>query len=277
MLPDAPRRAASIRERGESYRQQHFPRTGDLLLQLAQIVERGEDDKRERIFNQIAPTYRDEYSGGDSEFLALHDFIDGVLIDLISANRTGFSRKLLEVSPLIASMGKAATVMEKMASLFLSAESLPNEEKYYAACLLHAMDIEGQFDEACRLIYVLFKASLGEDITLSEARGLQVREIRDRMRQPSNGGSEILFRGWQEGHLRNCVAHMRLQYNAANNSMHFVDVNGSGVETYNETWLYEQFVKFFHLANGVSLVFLHLAMILGVRDMVFATNPFDVT
>src|SRR5208283_3918850 len=70
LLPDAPRRAANIREKGEVYRQQHFPRTGALLLQLAQVVETGEDDKREGVFNQIAPTYRDEYSGGDSEFLA---------------------------------------------------------------------------------------------------------------------------------------------------------------------------------------------------------------
>jgi len=155
--------------------------------------------------------------------------------------------------------------------------SLPNEEKYYAACLLHAMDIEGQFDEACRVNYVLFKASLGEDVTLSQAAGLTVREIRERMRQASNGRSEILFLGWQEGHLRNCFAHMRITYDATNNTMRFVDVNASGVETYNETWTYEQFVKFYNLANGVSLVFLHLTMILGARDMAFAANPFGTS
>lgn len=276
LLPDAPRRAASIRERGELYRQQHFPRTGDLLLELARVVEAGEDDKREATFNQIAPTYRQEYSGGDSDFLALHDFIDGNIKGAISANSAMFTRKLLEVTPLISSMGKAATVMGKMATVFLSRGRLPKEEQYYAACLLHAMDIEGQFDEACRLNYVFFKASLGEDVTLSEAAGLTIRQMRDRMRQDSGGRSEILFFGWQEGHLRNCFAHMRITYDATNNTMHFVDVNSSGVETYNETWSYDQFAKFYHLANGVPLVFLHLTMILGARDMAFAANPFQM-
>jgi len=238
------------------------------------VVETGQDDRRESIFNQIAPTYRDEYSGGDSDFIALHDFIDGSIKGAISANQSAFTRKLQEVSPLISSMGNAATVMGKMATVFLGLGRLPNEERYYAACLLHAMDIEGQFDEACRLNYVFFKASLGEDVTLSEAAGLTVRQIRERMSQLSNGRSEILFVGWQEGHLRNCFAHMRITYNSANDTMRFVDVNPNGVETYNQTWTYDQFAKFYHIANGVSLVFLHLSMILGAHDLAFATNPF---
>ena len=274
MLPEAPRRAASIRERGELYRQQGFPRTGKLLLELAQVVETGQDDKRQSVYDQIAPIYRQEYSGADRDFLALHDFIDGIIDAAIRANRTGFSQKLLELSPLITSMGKAATVMGKLASLFLGAGHLPDEQRYYAACLIHALDIEGQFDEACRLLYVLFKFSLGENVTLDEARALHVRQIRDRMRQPTNDSSEILFLGWQEGHLRNCVAHMRFEYNAINDTMHFVDVNNSGVETYNRTSSYNEFAKFYHLANGVSLVFLHATMMLGAHDMAFAPNPF---
>lgn len=121
LLPDAARRAANIREKGEIYRQQHFPRTGDLLLQLAEVVETGQGDRREGIFNQIAPTYRDEYSEGDAQFLALYDLIEGILIGSNSANRAGFSEKLLEITPLIASMRRAATVMGQMASSFLRA------------------------------------------------------------------------------------------------------------------------------------------------------------
>lgn len=239
-------------------------------------MERGEDGERERVFNQIAPTFREEYCGRDGDFLALYDFIEDILIGSISTMRAGFRDKLLELSPLLTSMRRSATVMGRIASSFLAAGRLSNEDMYYAACLLHAMDIEGQFDEACRLIYVLFKASLGENVLLSQAADLSVKDVRDLMRQPSNGRSEILFLGWQEGHLRNCIAHMRMEYNATNGTMHFVDVNRDGVETYNETWSYAQFVKFFHLANGVSFLFLHLVMILGAHDMAFATDPFQM-
>lgn len=257
------------------YRAEHFERTGNLILQLAQYVETGEDDKRKAVFEQIFPTFRAEYSNGDDDFLALYDFIEEILIESVLSMKAGFREKLLELAPLIKGMQKGATVMGKIAALFFKAGRLTDEERYYAACLIHAMDVEGQFDEACRLIYVLYKASLGENVTFSEAAGLSVKELRNMMRQSSHGRSDILFEGWQEGHLRNCVAHMRMEYNAANDEIHFVDVDRDSNETYNETWSFRDFSRYFQLANGVSFVFLHLVMILGAHDMAFATNPFQ--
>jgi hypothetical protein len=175
LWPDAPKRAANIREKGEIYRQQGLPQTGNLLLELAQVVETGQDDKREIVFNQIAPTFREEYSARDADFLALYDFIEDTLIGSISTVKAAFRDKLLELSPLLTLMRKSATVMGKIASSFLAAGHLSNEERYYAACLLHAMDIEGQFDEACRLMYVLFKASLGENVLLAQAADLSAK------------------------------------------------------------------------------------------------------
>lgn len=274
-MPDAPRRAASIRERGNIYSREGFPRTGKLLLQLAKVVERGEDDKRQSVFEQIAPTFRIEY-GIDSDFLALYDFIDEILIDSVLNKIVGFADKLLELKPLIDSMQKGATIIGTISSAFLRAGRLTDEERYYAACLLHAIDVEGQFDEACRIIYVLYKASLGENVNYSDVVGLKVHQLRDMMRPLSGGRSDILFFGWQEGHLRNCMAHVRLEYNVANDTMHFVDIDmRDGRQTYNQTWSFQQFSKFLHMAHGVSFVFLHLVMILGAHDMAFATNPFQ--
>jgi hypothetical protein len=273
-LPDAARRAASIRERGNIYSAQGFPKTGQLLLQLAEVVERGEDVKRQSVFDQIAPTFRTEY-GIDSDFLTPFDFIDGILIDSVLNKVVGFADKLLELKPLLDSMQKAANVMGTISTAFLKAGRLTNEERYYAACLLHVIDVEGQFDEACRIIYVLYKASQGENISYSDVVGLRVDQLRDMMRPLSGGRSDILFLGWQEGHLRNSMAHVRLEYNAANDRMHFVDVDTrTGRQTYDQTFSFEQFSKFLHMTNGVSFVFLHLVMVLGAHDMAFATNPF---
>jgi hypothetical protein len=244
-------------------------------LQLAHIVEIGEDDKRKPLFDQIMPTFREEYTDGDEDFLALYDFIEDMLIDSILTMKAGFREKLLELSPLIRAMQKAATVMGKIASLFLKAGRLSDEERYYAACLIHAMDVEGQFDEACRLLYVLYKASLGENVKFSEAAGLSVKKLRTIMSQLTACRSDILFLGWQEGHLRNSVAHMRLEYNAAKDEMHFVDMDTDRNVTYDKTLPFKDFSRYFHLANGVSFVFLHLVMILGAHDMAFATDPFQ--
>jgi hypothetical protein len=273
-LPDAPRRAASIRDRGNIFRGQGLPRTGLALLQLAEVVERGEDDRRQSVFEQISRTFRSEY-GIDLDFLALYDFIDEIIIDSVSNKVVGFPDKLLELKPLLDLMQRGATLMGTISSAFLRAGRLTDEERYYAACLLHVVDVDGQFDEACRILYVLFRASRGENVNYSDVAGLRVDQIRDMMRPISGGRSDILFVGWQEGHLRNCMAHVRLEYNATNDTMHFVDVDmRSGRETYNEIWSYQQFAKFLHMTNGVSFVFLHLVMILGAHDMAFATNPF---
>lgn len=274
MLPEAPRRAASIRERGNIFIAQGFPKAGQLLLQLAEVVERGEDGRRQSIFDQIVPTFGIEY-GIDSDFSTLFDFLDEILIDPALIGTVGFADKLLELKPFIDSMQKGATIMGTIAGAFLKAGNLRNEERYYAACLIHTIDVEGQFDEACRIIYVLYKASRGENIGYSDVVNLKVPQIRDIMRPLSGGKSDILFLGWEEGHLRNSMAHVRLEYNAANDTMHFTDVDmRTRRETYNETWSFQEFSKFLHLTNGVSFVFLHLVMILGAHDMAFATNPF---
>jgi len=274
LLPDAARRAASIRQRGDIFIGQALPKTGQLLLQLAEVVERGEDDKRQSVFEQISPTFRTEY-GIDSDFLALYDFIDGILVDSVLNQVVGFADKLLELKPLLDSMQKGANVMGTISTAFLKASKLTDEERYYAACLLHVIDVEGPFEEACRIIYVLYKISQGENVNYSDVVGLNVHQLRDMMRPLSGGRSDILFLGWQEGHLRNCMAHVRLEYNASNGMMHFNDVDPRTREpTYNKTWSYQDFSKFLHMTNGVSFVFLHLVMILGAHDMAFATNPF---
>lgn len=273
-MPDAPRRAASIRERAEVFRQGHFPQTASLLVQLAQVVERGEDDKRESVFEQILPTFRTEY-GIDSDFLALYDFIEEIIIDSVSNKVVGFADKLLELKPHLDSMQKAANVIGTISSAFLRAGRLTNEERYYAALLLHVIDVDGQFDEACHIIYVLYKASQRENVSYSDVVELRVHQLRDMMRPLTQGRSDILFFGWQEGHLRNCMAHVRLEYNASNDMMHFNDVNPrTGQTTYNKNWSFQNFSNFFHMTHGVSLVFLQLVMILGARDMAFASNPF---
>jgi hypothetical protein len=211
------------------YSTEGFPRVGNLLLQLAEVVERGEDAKRQSIFEQISPVFRIEY-GIDSDFLALYDFIEEILMDSVLNKVIGFADKLLELKPLIDSMQKGATVMGTVSSAFLRAGRLTNEERYYAACFLHAIDIEGQFDEACRIIYVLYKASQGENIRYSDVVGLRVDQLRDTMGPPTGGESDVLFFGWQEGHLRNCMTHVRLEYNAADDTMQFVDVDPKLVE-----------------------------------------------
>jgi len=253
---------------------QGFPKAGQLLLQLAEVVERGEDDKRQTIFDAMLLTFRIEY-GTDSDFLELFDFINEIMIDSVLNKKVGFTDKLKELEPFVDSMRKGATIMGTIAGAFLKAANLSKEERYYANLLVHIIDVEGQFDEACRIIYVLYKTSLGENIRYSDAVGLKVAQISDIMRQLTAGKSDILFLGWQKGHLRNCMAHVRLEYNASNDTMHFNDIDTrTGEPTYNKTWSFQQCLKFINMTHGVSFVFLHCIMILEVRDMAFAAKPF---
>lgn len=274
MWRDASKRAANVRERAEIFKAQHFERTSELLFELAEAIERGDVGKPGEVFLEILSTYRDEYAKGDNGFLALYDFIEKTLIDSIISMKQGFGTKLLELQPQIREMNKAATIMEKIAEIFLKAGNLTKEERFYASCIVYLMDVEGKFDEACRLLYVLYKASLGQSIQLSDIENLSLRQIRDDIRQLSNGESEILFLGWQDNHLRNAIAHMRIEYDDASDAMRFVDKGTSGVEVYNEKLPYEQFWRYSQLTNGVSSVFLHVMTILGAHDMAFAVDPF---
>ena len=244
-----------------------------MFTQLAHAIEEGDKQKCEDIWRRILPSLRDEYSLADPVFLRLYDFVEDIVFKSLDAlKERGFREKLLELAPLLSALDRAADVIGELSRIFLK-EGLDNKLKYYAACVLYAIDVEGQFVQACRVLYLLYKSSTGEVISLSEIENLSLRKIREELKTLTHGESEILFLGWEDNHLRNAIFHMRIKYDNSSTEMSFEDYDMSkGNVSYDEKLTYSEFSRLTHLINGVSFVFLFIMMILSARDMAFANE-----
>jgi hypothetical protein len=269
MRPDAFARATNVREKAEVFAKQGFERTSNGLLQLAEAIAKGQAIGSKDV-TKILFTYRDEvHSKGNDSFLTLHDFIQRIVFAALETLRERYGDKLDELLPRIRSMNNAATIAGEAANL-ISRSNPSNKERFYGACMIYLWITEGLFDEACRLLYALCKASIGQNTPLAALEKLSLRTIRVGMRQLTNAESETLFLGWEDNHLRNAIAHMHLEYDEATGKMRFID------GAYDRKLSLNEFSEYYHLTLGVSTVFLHIMMILRARDMAMATNPFQV-
>jgi hypothetical protein len=219
-------------------------------------------------------TCREEYANGEEDFYRLYDFVMLILVSAADSMKGQFVRKLDETLPFMNEITKATKVGSDLADMFTRAGSLHGKPLFYAACMVYALNVEGEFEDTIRLLYTIYKAGLGQDVPFSSVREVPVRQIRDEMRILSNAESEILFAGWESHHLRNAIAHLRMEYDEGSGTMHFVDVNRDGKIVYDKTLTLEEFGRFYHLSHGVSIVFLELALILRIRDVAFALSPF---
>lgn len=272
MWPDAARRASEIRSMAEMFRNGDRTETSNLVFTLAKSVEEGLRPKD--LMTSILLTDREEYADGEDDFYKLFDFIMNVLISSMYSMKQRFPDKFNQTFGLVRQILSTRKVSDELETIFLKGGPLTDKEKFYVGCILYALNIEGEFDDTIRFLYVLYKACFGQDVSFYDAREMHIRKIRDEMRLLSNGDSEILFLGWEDNHLRNAIAHMRMEHDESNNVMHFVDVDRQGKVIYDKTMSLDQFGRLFHLTHGVTIVFLELILIARMRDLVFGHDPF---
>jgi hypothetical protein len=269
MWPDSARRANDLRERAEIFKQQHFERTCTALLELAETIEKGTRVNSDDVV-QILSTYRDEYAKGEPDFLRLYDCIECILIDSINRLKESFGKHLDEMLPRLQIINNAVSISGRFSALILRAKPKPTDEELILAfCPTYLWIVEGIYDETCKLLYVLHKASLGQVIPVVKIEELLLRDIRDELRRLTWGRSEILFLGWEDGHIRNAIAHMHLKFNESTNKMQFID------KKFEKELSLAECSKYYNLVLGVSIIFNHLMILFKARDMAMATNPFS--
>jgi hypothetical protein len=262
-------RAANIRDRAAILKAQHFEGTSGKLQQLANEVETGKQADRNGTLADILLTHRQEFSADDAEFAELHDFVNDILMDYIEKFRQLFAQR---VDNLIADLNKAATILGKTASIMLRAKPLSDEEKFYVYGVIHLMDVEGRFDQVVRLLYLLCAETEGVSVDIGQLEDYSIGTIQRKMIDLSPR-SQIIFVGWLEGHLRNAMAHMRVEYDPASKKMHFTDKDmRSGTITYDDWLSIERFTRHVNLTKGVTTAFLHIMVILGASDVAFAAK-----
>jgi hypothetical protein len=187
---------------------------------------------------------------------------------------------MIELQPLFREMQNAVGLIGSLTKTFVTARTPSHKQDFIGLCVIYLWHVEGVFDEACRLLYVLCSASLGQHVDMSEVWNLPAKGkggLQERLDRLTGGKSQILFLGLDDYHLRNAIAHSRLEYDEKNMRMRFRNFRfdkGRPVEVYNKALSGKEFSRFHELVEGVSTLFIDILMIIVAYQMAFSENPF---
>lgn len=272
---DARLRASETRKIAEQFRSFGFMKTAQLVNEIAEDIQRGDSRKTANDFDKLFDIYRHEYCAHDRDKEKLFDFLSDSLIGAVGKYGSSFRDKVLETVPIFQSMVEAGEAFADVFEIFRKSLVTAQRDKYYTMCLLYLLDVEGQFDEAVRIVSFLRFAVSTRGVQVSDVWESKLWDLRKQLKNITSGESETLFSGWEDGHLRNAIAHCRFEYDKSSRKMVFWDFDPrTRKENYRKPLSYSSFYALFDKIGDVVVVLAHLFLIVRIHDYAFSSQPF---
>ncbi len=82
----------------------------------------------------------------------------------------------------------------------------------------------------------------------------------------------VLFDGWEDGHVRNAIAHCRFWYDEKERKMRFSDFNPKTKQRWEKSFSIEEFGELYHRLDDTCHIFIHLLFLLRVAQLVLAPD-----
>jgi hypothetical protein len=185
------------------------------------------------------------------------------------------ARALVEIHPLFSALDDGLELLKEVDAMLFVGKDLTKKQMFLSHCLGYLLTVEGFFDESIRLLYALKKIrdDLELDVTLASIEDKRLKDIKDDDVLP-----EIFFRGWEDSHFRNAIAHARIKYDEKTEKMRFRDYKMNKkkwVKTFDEIFDLQQFLAFRYMLFQVPFLFVYALKALYVRDLVFSENILD--
>ncbi len=145
----------------------------------------------------------------------------------------------------------------------------PGKVRFYGMCINYLMNAEGMFDQGVRTLLGLLMLAKGTPIPVDTLNEMDLKDVQEKL-----GGAgvltEVLFDGWEQGHVRNSIAHCRFRYDEtqAKPRMHFRDYNVKTKQTWEKYFTIEQFSELSLKLDDVCHIFIHILFLLRIAQLV---------
>src|SRR5207245_8025418 len=211
--------------------------------------------------------WRAEYSKGNPVRAKRLESITELLFD--SARSGKLEKEIQTVVPMMIEIKENTLNLTPITVAFEPFRRTGNKKmRYYGMCLSYMLNVEGVFDETIRLLYLLASSAKGKSITLAEINKQPLSQIRaefSRVYLP-----DVFFDGWEDGRVRNSIAHCRFRYEAKTGKMRFQDMDYSGRKPpYDQSFTVEDFSRlaldlsdvYYNVQNAIFMLrIIHLAL-----------------
>lgn len=196
-----------------------FPQTAQRMAPFVEkLAHKTAPDNLVSELEDILDTFRGEFRGAG----AFRDRLLRTVEPILNFMITRFGTKQEKYVSFFQDLSRAAKNIEPIGRAFLPFP--PGKVRYYGMCLIYLVHAEGIFARAVAILYGMTLEALNLPITVSKLNNMSVEEIRNEFVKvrPS---SKAIFEGWEEGHIRNAIAHSRFYYDDRLDVMYFEDFN----------------------------------------------------
>lgn len=275
---DSEKRRQSLLDLRDVLSQKGYIQTSEKVVELSKILDLAQlpQDFEER-WNSTVIQFEKEFAQGVHAKFRERCFEQIAKITIIAINKIGkdFPTKLLELYNLFHNMRLGKETVGKIGNIIENLkDSKFTEERFYLLCFAYLIMVEGIFDDCVRILYFLWKNSVGSSIGFHKVREMRVKDIKKDFEQ--GGLPAIFLQKWEEkNHLRNSISHARFEFDSNNSLVDFVDVNPwDGKINYNRSFSFNQFAEIGLEIEDTVEAFLFFFLLIKVRDFILSPTPY---
>lgn len=128
---------------------------------------------------------------------------------------------LNDILPFLNEQRKTINNLNRLYSILDGIENKTETEEYYLTCFIYVVSIEGNYENWMKIIYHIYYNMIQGHKSYLKTEKIKLAHIKDWMIK--NGLSSIIFQGYEDGHIRNAIAHAHFEYLEPVKKMSFRD------------------------------------------------------
>jgi hypothetical protein len=175
-----------------------------------------------------------------------------------------FNKILLKTYPLIHDYVDVQKNIRKITEIFQEKyKSGDIEKSFYILSFLYLLEVESGFENIIRVIYALNLAAQDKPIRYEELFTKRLKEIQREL------DSKVFFLGWEDGHLRNAIAHAHFKFDENENKISLFDIDPwQNRRTYEKSFSFGDFIQKARMIGEVTHIFIDYIVLLRIMDLI---------
>jgi hypothetical protein len=246
----------------------HFS-TSKWVRYIARNLEEDQFSDYKKDFFDVMDAFKNDVCMGNPVSGKIFSEIESVLGIALSQGTTRFHETLLQSYPLIQNWRKLRENAASINKIFLEKYSSHNfEECYYLSLFMYLLEVEGSFDDIVRILYILVLAAKNEkQIDYQQIFNKKLSDVKKDL--VSLGFSDVFFNGWDDGHLRNAIAHAHFSFDEKTQTMTFSDFTPwDNKQVYEKSFTLDDFLQKAKMIADVAHIFTDFIILLRVWDII---------
>jgi hypothetical protein len=196
----------------------HYPKTGELIKQLAQMFLKSKMCKEEILaqFNEIKRAFKTEYIGNDINSEYREKCFNAFLALIMEVpEKRGYDSLFSMFNATMPEFKKAVYSLTALNDIHDSITGTDERCVYFSACFMYLILLEGLYDEVIWLLYLSKRVSEGKSVDYESIKTNSLQWFKNEL-------DPVFFEGYSD-RIRNAIAHAGFSYEASIKKMVFRD------------------------------------------------------